>query len=407
MCCGRDCSAKSASRARSRGFTYSIELQALKQRGSGRTVAFAHSAQRTTFNVPCVVFQPHGACRRMIVLLEEKARAAGLFLICVNRPGQFGTSRPSEASGGSKPAAVVSAVVSDVVAVLDQLHVEQASILCFSTGTPLALAFAAMHPTRVTGQFVGIASWMAAFDVTSSPSDKKNRRKSLLPPYLVQRRQPRSSLQIDDKVSVKDVRKLLNKEEQDAFDARIGQGNDQSKWLRMVQWSLCEAHMDTVLDKKMLLAGAGASGVDYTKLKAAGTNITLYHGTDDEDMPLGWALAFANQVGAKVERIEGGSHQGVLLMLDQRVQDDSFKLLLNSAGQDPDAEEPAGQTATEPKPDIVSRESSSSIDELEAFDRMVREQAERDEAMGIQRHIYGGSTESALQLEELEVRSLR
>lgn len=69
------------------------------------------------------------------------AAAAGVRLVCVNRPGY----------GGSTPAAsTLSSVADDTVAVLDHLGTDRVAVLGMSVGGAYAAALAARHADRVT-----------------------------------------------------------------------------------------------------------------------------------------------------------------------------------------------------------------------------------------------------------------
>lgn len=72
---------------------------------------------------------------------EQAARAVGVRLLCVNRPG-YGTS--------SRHASSHASVADDLVAVLDALGVEQVATLGMSVGGAYAVTLAARHPGRVT-----------------------------------------------------------------------------------------------------------------------------------------------------------------------------------------------------------------------------------------------------------------
>jgi pimeloyl-ACP methyl ester carboxylesterase len=71
---------------------------------------------------------------------DAAARAAGVRLVAVNRPG-YGRSDPHASTHAS--------VADDVVAVADALRIGDFSVLGMSIGGPYALATAARHPDRV------------------------------------------------------------------------------------------------------------------------------------------------------------------------------------------------------------------------------------------------------------------
>jgi pimeloyl-ACP methyl ester carboxylesterase len=89
-----------------------------------------------------VVFLPGCPDSRLIARTgDQAARAAGVRLISVNRPG-YGRSAPAESGHLS--------VADEIVALADRLGVGRFAVLGMSIGGPYALACAARHPDRVT-----------------------------------------------------------------------------------------------------------------------------------------------------------------------------------------------------------------------------------------------------------------
>lgn len=132
----------------------SVEWKNNTQKSTRRTVAFAAMPDEDAgSSMPVLVFHPNGASRRILALLADDARSASLRLVCVNRPGQHGTS-PARSSRSFGTTAVA-----DAAEVLDRLEIRQAGILCISSGAVLAFAFAAMRPDRTAGLVVGSGCW--------------------------------------------------------------------------------------------------------------------------------------------------------------------------------------------------------------------------------------------------------
>ncbi len=86
------------------------------------------------------------------------ARAAGVRLLCVNRPG-YGRSTRHATSHAS--------VADDAVAVLDALGIDQVSALGMSVGGAYAVTTAGRHPDRVTALGVVATLPMDATDTTT------------------------------------------------------------------------------------------------------------------------------------------------------------------------------------------------------------------------------------------------
>jgi len=87
----------------------------------------------------------------------DAARAAGVRLLCVNRPG-YGRSTPHASSHAS--------VADDAAAVLDVLGVDRVSALGMSVGGAYAVTMAGRHPDRVTALGVVATLPMHASDTT-------------------------------------------------------------------------------------------------------------------------------------------------------------------------------------------------------------------------------------------------
>lgn len=97
---------------------------------------------------PVVVFL-HGCpdTRHAAMTGEAAARASGVRLLCVNRPG-YGHSTYHASDPGT--------VADDVVAVLDQIGIGRIGVLAMSIGGGYGVSLAARHPDRV--QVLGLVS---------------------------------------------------------------------------------------------------------------------------------------------------------------------------------------------------------------------------------------------------------
>lgn len=320
-------------------------------------------------------------------MLEMMARNAGLFLICVNRPGQFGTALPTDASGGTKPASMIGAAAGDVVAVLDELKIENASVLCISSGTPWGLAFASKYPKRTTGRILGAGCWLPPFDISSSLEKRKVNSRSV-PTYLGCKVQ-RSLLQLGGEITIDDVRKELSDEEQEQFDTLIGAGDDKHRWLHQLRWSLREHHVGAAADEKTLISGSASGGIDYTTLKLPRSGfaaIAFFHGTDDKQMSIGLVEAFVHHLGAKLVRISHGSHEGLGLLLHPLIRIQGLQMLADNSirghigGVNEEGQSNSSQNSLTDK--------GNDPEDLKNFDEVVQNQAAKAAANGRRKDSY-------------------
>ncbi|CCM00883.1 uncharacterized protein FIBRA_02929 [Fibroporia radiculosa] len=104
---------------------------------------------------PLVVFLGLGCVRHIMGLYDEMAECLGLRLITIDRWGLGRTDIPR-----SKAARGILEWTSVVEEVLDQLHIDQCSVMAHSAGAPYALAFANRFPERIRGDVCLLAPWV-------------------------------------------------------------------------------------------------------------------------------------------------------------------------------------------------------------------------------------------------------
>ncbi|OBZ78789.1 hypothetical protein A0H81_00608 [Grifola frondosa] len=123
-------------------------------RGSPLTVSLSDLGSPSGF--PLVVFLGLGCVRHIMGLYDEMAECLGIRLITIDRwgLGRTDTARSKSAKGIPEWASVVEEV-------LDQLHINQCSVMAHSAGAPYALAFANRFPERIRGDVCLLAPWVA------------------------------------------------------------------------------------------------------------------------------------------------------------------------------------------------------------------------------------------------------
>ncbi|KAF9650656.1 hypothetical protein BDM02DRAFT_3127487 [Thelephora ganbajun] len=104
---------------------------------------------------PLVVFLGLGCVRHVIGVYDEMAECLGLRLIAIDRWGLGRTQMPHSKSARGIPEWAT--VVNEV---LDQLGIDQCSVMAHSAGSPYALAFANRYPHRVRGDVCLLAPWV-------------------------------------------------------------------------------------------------------------------------------------------------------------------------------------------------------------------------------------------------------
>ncbi|KAI0932396.1 hypothetical protein AcV7_000488 [Taiwanofungus camphoratus] len=122
-------------------------------RGNPLTVSLSDLGSPNGF--PLVVFLGLGCVRHVMGLYDEMAECLGIRLITIDRWGLGRTDNPR-----SKSAKGIPEWASVVEEVLDQLHIDQCSIMAHSAGGPYALAFANKFPERIRGDVYLLAPWV-------------------------------------------------------------------------------------------------------------------------------------------------------------------------------------------------------------------------------------------------------
>ncbi|KAI0374332.1 hypothetical protein BV20DRAFT_935849 [Pilatotrama ljubarskyi] len=123
-------------------------------RGNPLTVSLSDLGSPTGF--PLVVFLGLGCVRHIMGLYDEMAECMGIRLITIDRWGLGRTDVPRNKSAKGIPE--WAGVVEEV---LDQLNIDQCSIMAHSAGAPYAMAFANRFPERIRGEVCLLAPWVA------------------------------------------------------------------------------------------------------------------------------------------------------------------------------------------------------------------------------------------------------
>ncbi|KAI8995476.1 hypothetical protein BD414DRAFT_479664 [Trametes punicea] len=123
-------------------------------RGNPLTVSLSDLGSPTGF--PLVVFLGLGCVRHIMGLYDEMAQCMGIRLITIDRWGLGRTDVPKNKSARGIPE--WAGVVEEV---LDQLDIDQCSVMAHSAGAPYAMAFANRFPERIRGEVCLLAPWVA------------------------------------------------------------------------------------------------------------------------------------------------------------------------------------------------------------------------------------------------------
>ncbi|KAI0662664.1 hypothetical protein C8Q70DRAFT_1149034 [Cubamyces menziesii] len=123
-------------------------------RGNPLTVSLSDLGSPTGF--PLVVFLGLGCVRHIMGLYDEMAECMGIRLITIDRWGLGRTEVPKNKSARGIPE--WAGIVEEV---LDQLGIDQCSVMAHSAGAPYAMAFANRFPERIRGEVCLLAPWVA------------------------------------------------------------------------------------------------------------------------------------------------------------------------------------------------------------------------------------------------------
>jgi len=248
-----------------------------------RSVEFAVSGAPD--GEPVLIFYPLGASRRLALFLDKPARSSGARLICVNRPGMGKTS----CSGGSQEHLDCSC--SDAAAVLESLGIHRTSVLFFCAGAPFAFAFCSRFRDLLTGRIAGCSSWVSPADC----SDAKLLYKlgaSFMPAGLLTVAAGFLATcfrSLGEFASADDVLPQLMDEE--AFEEEAGGEGE---------------------DAAVLLSPMKSLGICYKHLPFP---ITLFHGDEDETVPLACAEWLCDELpeDSRLHCMSGASHSEVMI----------------------------------------------------------------------------------------------
>ncbi|OAX44818.1 hypothetical protein K503DRAFT_728508 [Rhizopogon vinicolor AM-OR11-026] len=117
------------------------------------TVSLADMGDPNGF--PLIVFLGLGCVRHIMGLYDEMADCLGLRLIAIDRWGLGRTETPH-----SKSARGIMEWAAAVEEVLDQLQINECSVVAHSAGAPYALSFANRVPNRIRGDLCLLAPWI-------------------------------------------------------------------------------------------------------------------------------------------------------------------------------------------------------------------------------------------------------
>jgi len=276
-----------------------------------RSVAFATAGLPSGW--PVLFFYPLGSSRRQLALLHERMVENSIWVICVNRPGMHGTS-PAVFRDGKVH---LQTACQDIVAVLEELRIDQVSLLFMCAGTPYALAFAALNPERITGSIVGVAPWVSP---AMCPSTKRMYRiGSALPSWV-----NRAVVATGVAVGTASMSSVPDTWVKSFFDSSLSPGEreflttvfpDAQKFAEVVRWTQEETGGQGD-DLDVLLSDYSSLGLPDPE--AYPMHISLYHGESDAVIPGAAAHWFSDWLGVSLKSLNvmpAGTHQGMIFML--------------------------------------------------------------------------------------------
>lgn len=258
---------------------------------------------------PILFFPPLGGTRRVILVLREALEKHSLWAICVSRPGSEGTTAANTARSQ------VEIFAQDSVAVLDDLKINRAGILCMCAGTPFAMAFCARYHERTTGKFLALGPWV---QVADCPISKPLERFAAcyLPIWGVS--SIVGSLQcifinLSSKIAI--ARKLREKSsfvEQKYLQDRYG-GQADTLFGRDLEWALGTLYNES-MDISVCLSSSADLGFSYKDLDRQ--DILIWQGTNDNIAYPPASQWLEKQLPhAALHFIPDSTHQGALFLL--------------------------------------------------------------------------------------------
>jgi len=269
---------------------------------------------------PVLFFYPIGSSRRCLLFLHSIGVDASIKLICVNRPGTGGTSESTQRRG-----TFIETVCRDCVCVLDDLGIGRTNLLFACAGTPFALKFSLMFPSRTASNLIGVACWVSPADCPCNKMAYKigalGLPSKLICPLVASSMKTIISL-VGWGASRTGVRArfrnkvLVSFKEREAFDTVNKEGDEQFK--RRLSWTLQERSKLTA-EVEVLLSHYQEVGIDYQKI-AKQTH--LFHPKADKITPFLAAEWFSQQLQASsLTQLTGASHEGVLFLLHEEIRD--------------------------------------------------------------------------------------
>jgi pimeloyl-ACP methyl ester carboxylesterase len=377
-----------------------------------RTISFSVAGDPT--GTPTLFWYAGGCNRRILLLLQEAAEQCQLRLICLNRPGRGTTSLPDYSSNveettnetldkdeepkefsirvvmaderddsnynhqkassdngknNSKLLSVshariyMNTCLSDAIAVLDALSIDQVGQFFECAGAPFALAFAQHYSSRLlsASPIIGIGSWIQPADCNETKQlFQFGARKCpvwLIAPWISgsMGSLDKSSSWVPAKWIGQKFAKSLTEKEQAVFDANW----DLEEFVERFRFMQQEGGGTPMGDLTVLLSPSKDIGIDYSAITS---RIVLVHAVDDKMSLLPAALWLKEQLpNCKLIQVNDATHEGMLFLLHREIEQ-SLKLIVNGEAVDASEEElsalPNGdalrENGEEPSQEIVS-----------------------------------------------------